>query len=204
MNMDKENENKSPAVGLFGGTFNPIHNAHIEVAKKALKQFELSKVLFIPSKIPPHKMEEPIPDANLRFQMVKLAVEDHPNFEVSKVEVDREGPSYTIDTVGEMKRKHSGQLHFIIGSDALAEIHTWKSPRKLLKACSFIVAPRKGIGPEHFENDYYRNADICFLKMSEIHISSSQIRERLKKNLSLDTLVPGKTKKFIQEKEIYA
>ncbi len=204
MNIDKENAAKSPVLGLFGGTFNPIHNAHIEVAKKALKQFGLSKVIFIPAKIPPHKMDEPMPDANLRFQMVKLAVEDHPNFEVSKVEVDREAPSYTIDTVKEMKRRHSGKLYFIIGSDALADIRTWKSPRELLETCSFIVAPRKGIGPEYFRKDYYRGADIHFLEMSEIHISSSQIREMFKKNLSLDTLVPEKTKKFIREKGIYA
>lgn len=203
MNTDKEPVKKDDKLGLFGGTFNPIHNAHMEVAKKALDQFDLRRVIFIPAKVPPHKMDEPMPNANLRYQMVKLAVEDWPRFEVSKVELNREGPSYTIDTINELNTRYSGQLYFIIGSDTLAEIHTWKSPRELLRSCHFIVAPRKGIGPGYFKKDYFQDADLYFLKMEEIHLSSSQIRAMLRQNLSLDTLVPEKTKEFIHKKRLY-
>lgn len=201
--MNKRTEKKDDKIGLFGGTFNPIHNAHIEVARKALEQFRLSKVIFIPAKVPPHKIDEPMPDANLRFQMVKLAVQDHPKFEVSSIELDREGPSYTIDTIEKLEKVYSGKLYFIIGADALAEIHGWKSPQKLLKLCSFIVACRKGIGPGYFDKSFFHHADLHFLKMDEIQVSSSKIRAMFRQNLSLDTLVPERSKEFIEEKGLY-
>lgn len=141
--------NTSTDVGLFGGTFNPIHNAHLEVAEKALKQYELSKVIFIPSKIPPHKQNEDIPSARSRYEMVEIAIEGNEDFLVSDVEMNRCGPSYTVDTINQLL-KDFPNLSFIVGADNLIHIETWKSPETLLNLCPFIVAPRRGYGPEDF------------------------------------------------------
>lgn len=189
-------------VGLFGGTFNPIHNAHLEVAQNAINQFGFEKVIFIPSKLPPHKQAKKIPAPEIRYQMVQLAIQPNPKFDISSIELNREGPSYTIDTVKEYK-KRVDDLAFIVGADNLSEIETWKSPHQLLECCPFIVAPRGGVGKDHFQGDIFKGKDIRFLDMAEIELSSTEIRQRYKQGLAVDNLLPQAVKNYIEEQQLY-
>ncbi len=192
----------SSRVGLFGGTFDPIHNAHLEVARQSLVQEDLDKVILIPSKHPPHKTEKGMTPANLRYEMVDLAIEGKPSLEVSPVEINREGPSYTIDTLREMEQVYD-DIAFIVGADNLINIDTWKSPERLLNSCPFIVAPRGGILEGDFEKDIFQGKDLRFLNMSEISLSSTEVRERIVEGESVDGMVPEEVFEFIVKKGLY-
>lgn len=189
-------------VGLFGGTFNPIHNAHLKVAKQALAQMDLAKVIFIPSKIPPHKDAEGIPPADRRYEMVKLAIQGEENFEVSDVEIKRSGPSYTVDTIEQMKDKYE-RVAFIVGADNLLKIDTWKQPEKLLDSCPFIVAPRHGQGAEDLQKGIFEGKDIRFLDMEEIDLSSTKIRKSFQNDAAVDGLVPEPVRRYIEKEGLY-
>lgn len=189
-------------VGLFGGTFDPIHNAHLDVARQALVQMELDKVILIPSKHPPHKTEEGMTSADIRYKMVRLAVEDGVGLDVSPVEINRKGPSYTVDTLKEMKNLFD-EIMFIVGADNLIKIDTWKNPEELLNMCPFVVAPRGGILKDDFQGSIFQGKDIRFLKMSEISLSSTEVRERMKDGQSVDGLVPEKVLNFIVDEGLY-
>lgn len=189
-------------VGLFGGTFDPIHNAHLDVARQALVQMELDKVILIPSKHPPHKTEEGMTVARLRYKMVQLAVEERNGLDVSPVEINREGPSYTIDTLKEMKELFD-KIMFIVGADNLINIDTWKQPEELLNTCPFVVAPRGGILKQDFQGGIFRGKDLRFLNMSEISLSSTEVRERISENQSVKGMIPEKVLSFIREKRLY-
>ncbi len=192
----------SSRVGLFGGTFDPIHNAHLEVARQSLAQMNLSKVILIPSKHPPHKSEEGMTEAEIRYEMVKLAIKGKEELEVSPVEINRKGPSYTIDTLEEMKEVY-GNIAFIVGADNLINIDTWKEPEKLLESCPFIVAPRGGILRGDFEKEIFEGKDLRFLNMSEISLSSTEVRQRIMEGQPVDGMVPEKVREFIRKNEIY-
>lgn len=189
-------------VGLFGGTFDPIHNAHLDVARQALVQMDLDQVILVPSKHPPHKTEEGMTRARLRYRMVQLAVEDRVGLDVSPVEINREGPSYTVDTLKEMKEVFD-EIMFIVGADNLINIDTWKNPEELLNICPFVVAPRGGILKEDFTGSIFKGKDIRFLKMSEISLSSTEVRERISDGQAVDGLVPERVLNFIMEKDLY-
>jgi len=189
-------------VGLFGGTFDPIHNAHLEVARQSLAQMKLRKVIFVPSKHPPHKSEEGMTDAETRYRMVDIAIDGKEKLEVSPVEINRTGPSYTIDTLKEMKEVY-GDIAFIVGADNLINIDTWKEPEKLLNSCPFIVAPRGGILKGDFEKDIFKGKDIRFLNMSEISLSSTEVRERIIQGQPVDGMVPESVRDFIRANDLY-
>lgn len=135
-------------IGLFGGTFNPIHNGHLQVAKEVKDGFPLDKIIFFPSAIPPHKKSDKIISASDRMEMLRIALSNTSGltemFEISDIEVKRSGPSYTIDTVNEyrLKMAEDNKLYLLMGIDAFFEIHTWKSYLDLFDLISFIVMPR--------------------------------------------------------------
>lgn len=192
----------SSRVGIFGGTFDPIHKAHLEVARQAVIQMDLDKIILVPSKHPPHKNEKGITRAEIRYEMVKLAVEDKRNMEVSSVEIERTGPSYTVDTLKEMDEIYD-EIMFVVGADNLINIKTWKKPEELLEMCPFVVAPRGGVLEEDFQDEIFRGKDLRFLDMSEISLSSTEVRERFVEGQSVDGLVPEKVIEFILEKDLY-
>jgi len=192
----------SSRVGLFGGTFDPIHRAHLEVARQSLIQMDLDKVILVPSKHPPHKDEKGLTGAELRYRMVELAIEDREAMEVSAVEIEREGPSYTVDTLKEMEKIYD-EIMFIVGADNLINIKTWKKPEELLQMCPFVVAPRGGVLEEDFHEEIFNGKDLRFLNMSEISLSSTEIRERIADGQSVDGLVPGKVLDLIEKKGLY-
>lgn len=151
--MSQESENSplttrhSPLkVGLFGGSFNPIHNCHLTIAHHVHERMRLSQVLFVPTGDPPHKQDGSLAPANVRYEMVRLAIADSPVFGVSDIETRRKGKSYSIDTVRAVQHRYgsSAELFFIIGLDAFLDFPTWREPHELLTICHFVVVPRPG------------------------------------------------------------
>jgi len=190
-------------VGLFGGTFNPLHNAHIEVARTALEQYELSRIVFIPNGIPPHKEHVLGADKEARFEMVQLATESIPEFTVSRIEVDREGPSYTIDTIRALKDDYPQGICFIVGADRLLKLDTWKEPHELLRSVPFVIAPRSGVSLDVFDVSPFREAVIVPLQMEDVDLSSSVLRERVQRGESICEWVPKQVAEYIEEHKHY-
>lgn len=215
-------------IGLFGGTFNPIHNGHLRAALEVKTHFGLKKILLIPAAIPPHKKGAPVAGAADRLEMLRLAAAGTPDFEISGIELQRSGPSYTIDTVNQFKKifPQSSRLFLIIGCDAFLEIHTWHFYRDLLQSIPFIIISRPGstrgdnreeIGTylkSQISADYefspdkacYRpqNGPLLFIcSVTTLDISSTRIRELLKQGESIRFLVPPQVEDFIQRKGLY-
>ena len=190
-------------VGLFGGTFNPLHNAHLLVAERALQQYALSEVVFIPSGIPPHKQVEDGIDKEDRYEMVGQAIASNSRFSVSRIEIDREGPSYTIDTIRSLKRVYLQGVCFIVGADLLLQIETWKEPQELLASVPFIIAPRDGVCKEAFLRPTFDRAELHFLAMKEVDLSSSWVRERVKDGEAIQDWVPPVIAEYIEQHGFY-
>jgi len=188
---------------LFGGTFNPLHNAHLIVAEKALEQFELKEVIFIPSGIPPHKEVADGVSKEDRYEMVRRAIAGRPRFSVSRIEIDRDGPSYTIDTIRALRGKYPQGLCFIVGADLFSQIETWKEPKALLRSVPFIVAPRDGIKKDTFALPPFDQAEIHFLEMKEVDLSSTWVREAVREGKEFTRLVPSAVADYIREHGLY-
>ena len=188
-------ENK---IGILGGSFDPVHLGHLVLAEYALTECKLDKVLFIPNRIPNLK-QPPQATAHHRYRMVKLAIQDNPRFEISDIEIKREGISYTYDTVIALKKKlKNAKLFFIIGSDAYNSLPKWKNFKKLIAEIEFIVAIRP-------DSKIKKIPQVKFqvLSIPEIAISSSYIRERVEKGMSIRYLVPDGVWQYICEYKLY-
>jgi len=129
-------------IGLLGGTFNPIHNCHLQIAQEILQRFPLDEILFIPSGIPPHKVDPDIPSGLHRLEMTRVAVAPYPRFRVLDIEVVRKGPSYSVDTLHLLRSQLDGELFFILGVDAFLDIESWKEAERLPELCHLIVVSR--------------------------------------------------------------
>ncbi|MBQ7763963.1 nicotinate (nicotinamide) nucleotide adenylyltransferase [bacterium] len=169
-------------ICIFPGTFNPIHEGHLKMAEFALEKFKFEKIIFIPAYIPPHKEI----DSSLsehRYNMVKLAIEKNPKFEISDIEYKNEGKSYSLITVKKIMEQYciKDRLNFIIGTDAFAKIESWYKAEDLKKLVHFIVFPRKGD-----EINGFKDWDWELTDMNYIDISSTEIREGVKKNKDLE------------------
>jgi nicotinate-nucleotide adenylyltransferase len=211
-------------IGLFGGTFDPIHWGHLRSAEEVSETFELDRILFIPASIPPHKRGETATPARDRLQMVRLAAARNPRFRVSTVEISRPGVSYSIDTIRHFaERKSEGDsLFFIIGLDAFREIGSWKNFTEIFPLCDFIVTSRPGSK----DNDPLRGTGVAvkklfcydlkrgnykhlsgtrifFIKLTDIAISASGIRERVKEGKSIRYLVPSRVETYIKKRGLY-
>ncbi|MGE0269011.1 MAG: nicotinate-nucleotide adenylyltransferase [Candidatus Omnitrophota bacterium] len=186
-------------IGLLGGTFNPIHNGHLALAQTALEGLKLDKVIFIPAKLPVHKEPGVLISAFERFAMVELAIKGYHHFDISDVEIKREGKSYSIDTVKHFKKIFTkDKLFFIIGSDTYARLHTWKKIDELVRLTSFVCINRPGINPRNKEKN-------CrYLEMPELNISSSYIRKRVSRKLPVGYMLPKDVDLYIKRKKIYS
>lgn len=203
-------------VGIMGGTFNPIHLGHVNLAKAAYEQFGLDKVIFIPTGHPPHKKGSVIVSDEHRMKMVELAIEDYPYFEASDMEIKREGNTYTYDTLKELKSQNTqDEIYFIIGADSLFNLEKWFKPSEILKMCVMVAADRDDIPEEEFQAkiDYFNekfSADIRPLKVPMLDISSTEIRNAMKDNTLTNAdnvnieLIDSKVLSYIQENKLYA
>jgi len=190
-------------VGLFGGTFNPLHNAHLRVAGVALAQFELSQVLFIPNGIPPHKGPLAGISGEDRYRMVEAALQRYERFGASRIEIDREGPSYTIDTIRALKDDYPQGVCFIVGADRLLDITTWREPEALLQSVPFLIAPREGMSLGAFARPPFDEAETYALEMEEVDLSSSWVREKVARGEEIAEWVPPEVEAYISDNGLY-
>jgi nicotinate-nucleotide adenylyltransferase len=189
-------------VGLFGGAFDPPHRAHLLVAQQALAQCGLKRVLFIPNGVPPEKAGR-CETKEDRFRMVQLLVRGRRGLSASRIEIDREGPSYTIDTIRTMKDDCPEGLCFILGADRLLGIETWKDSRMLLRSVAFVVAPRDGIPWSVFGGPPYDEAALCPLDMEPVDLSSSFVRAKVANGEAIEEWVPRGVAAYVRSRGLY-
>ena len=186
-------------IGILGGTFDPIHIAHIIGAQKVKEDFGLNKTIFIPTYIPPYK-ELPKASPEDRLNMTRLAVRDNPDFEVLDIEIKRKGVSYTIDTIRELNSIYTNsKLYLIMGKDEAQFFMSWKEPEKLASLCSFILLTRKGYKgklPKILEQK-------ALFYQLDIDVSSTKIRQMIKESRPVDHLLTKEVENYIKEKHLY-
>lgn len=197
---------KGDKIGIIGGTFDPIHNGHLVIASCAADAYDLDHVIFIPSAVPPHKIGKKITPVENRYEMTLLATLDNPRFSVSKVEMEREGSSYTVDTIKYFRDLYPEQeIYFITGADTIVEIDTWKNPHELMQMVHFIAAVRPGYTFEGLAKDFYqKNRErILLLETPEMGISSTGIRERVQARRTIQYLVHPSVERYIEKFQLY-
>ncbi len=197
------------ALGLMGGTFDPIHYGHLIAAELSRCEFGLDRVLFIPAARPPHKEMETVLEAGHRLQMVKMAIAGNPAFEISTLEQERQGLSYTIDTVEYYLRRFPGiELFFIMGMDSLLLFDTWRDYRRLAGLCRFIVVTRPGYAMEADNPALANLPPVLWEKLSALEIpgmdiSSSDIRQRVRQNYPIKYMLPPAVEEYILRHALY-
>jgi len=198
-------------IGIMGGTFNPIHKGHLALARAAREEFALDQVVFIPSGNPPHKKASEIIDKEDRYQMVKIALRGNPGYFASRIELDRPGFSYAVDTFNALKRHYgkSAKLFYIMGLDSINEILEWRKPLELFKLCEFIVGTRPGTRLRTFRRlvkfpPLQKEVDKIHLMELKENISASEIRERVREGKSVSRLIPRVVERYIRRKGLYS
>jgi nicotinate-nucleotide adenylyltransferase len=215
-------------LGIFGGTFNPVHFGHLAAAEEIRDRLKLDQVLFVPSSLPPHKHEEQIPPAVQRLEMVRLAVAGNGRFRVSDIEVRRGGTSYTVDTIEGLHQAHPGaELYFITGLDSFLEIRTWRDWERLLSLCCFVVLSRPGYRFVDLRSvEFMKEAEkelqaldagttdrarvqagpysVCLERIPFYDISSTDIRARVAQGRSIKYHLPDAVETYIIDNKLYA
>ena len=194
-------------IGLFGGTFDPPHAGHIELALSVCDKMSLDKIIFIPAGNPPHKQNIQKTDKLHRYRMVQLATKNYPQFEVSDFDIKNEKPNYSYITINHFKEKYpDSKVFFIIGADSLRDLPFWVNYRELATMCTFIVVPRPGVS----ENDYFKNfspddpmPELLFLEDFSYDLSSTQLREKLAQGIAENCDMPEGVKEYIQANNLY-
>lgn len=196
-------------IGIIGGTFDPIHNGHLIIAEYARTSLNLDKVLFIPSGMHPFKDNKNITDAKHRMEMILLAIDSNIYFEASSLEINRTGITYTIDTISSLKEKYpKDDLYFIFGLDILFELDKWEKIEQLNQLCKFVLFDRPSkedlkIYERIVELKSSYNIDIKMVRSPIIDISSTEIRERVRKKISIRYLVPEVVEEYILNNKLY-
>jgi len=189
-------------IGILGGTFDPLHLGHLVLAEQVKEKLRLDRVIFIPCFTPPHKTCRRLSPAKDRFEMTRLAIQDNPSFSISDMELKRKGISYTVDTLRELKRSYSkSEIYFLTGSDVLDEIHTWKNPEQICELAQVVIARRPGFDEIDPENHFAKKS--ILVDITGVDLSSTQIRERVKKGRSIKYLVPDVVEAYIKKKKLY-
>lgn len=195
--------------GMMGGTFNPIHLAHLYIAYEAKETLNLDKVIFMVAGNPPHKKESQVIDSNYRYDMVKMAIKDYSGFEISDYEIQKQGYSYTYETLKYLKGDEGDvEVFFIAGADSLMDIEKWKNPELVLSNCTFVAFNRGDYSKEILEEqkkklqDKY-NSNIILLDISNLDISSSMIRERIINRKRVDFFIPDNVIEYIEKNNLY-
>jgi nicotinate-nucleotide adenylyltransferase len=195
------------SVGLLGGTFDPVHHGHLAIAEEARETLGLERVWFVPASLPPHKPGQPVTPAEDRLAMLRAAVDGNPAFDVSEVELDRGGPSYTVDTLSELRAAGVIDPWFILSAEALAGFPGWREPDRILELCRLAVVPRSGTEPldaAWVETAFPGRAGrVRFLAGPLLPISGSVVRRRAAAGRSVRYLVPDPVAAYIAAHRLY-
>ena len=196
-------------IGILGGTFDPVHNGHIKVAETVKVQLDLAKVVFVPAGQPWLKSARPVSPAERRVEMLRLAIAGRPGFELSLIEINRPGPSYTVDTVKELRSKTGtgDEYYFILGRDSLSQLPHWKEPNRIIQLCRLVSVPRPGSKlPDFKELETLipgLSSCLVLLDKPEIDVSATQIRKRVAEGLSISGLVSEAVAEYIKQYKLY-
>jgi nicotinate-nucleotide adenylyltransferase len=196
-------------VGIFGGTFDPIHIGHLVLAEQCREQCQLDEVWFVPAAQPPHKRDAVISPAKARCEMIEFAISGQPQFQLCTAEIDRAGPSFTVTTLEQLHSKHPDhELFLLIGADSLRDLPLWREPRKILELAT-VVAVNRGGRPEPDRtmiNDRLGSdihSRLRFVEMPGIDVSASDIRRRVASGRSIRYLVPRAVETFIHQRNLF-
>lgn len=186
-------------IGILGGAFNPIHIGHLTIAEIVRERLRLDKVIFVPSNLSPHKSNKNIASAKDRFHMVNLAIKDNPHFSVSDYEIKKQGKSYSIETVSYLRGRYpkGTKLFFIIGSDLLPTLYTWKRINEILKIVSFVSVNRPGF------RERKSRIKVKSIYVPGLQTSSSFVRKRITSGKTVKYLVPKEVLRYINKKKLY-
>ena len=190
-------------ICIFGGTFDPPHIGHLLIAQTVCEVEDFDKILFVPAYSPPHKNQ--ITDIEHRINMVKIAIRDNPKFEYSDVDVIRKGTSYTFDTIEDIKKRMNvskDEIYYLIGSDSLIDFKNWKKPRKILREAKVIVAIRPGFSPSDIP--HWILQEVHFANIPRFELSSSTIRSRWIKDLTIRYMVTLPIWDYINKNKLYS
>lgn len=194
-------------IGLFGGTFDPVHIGHIALAGQVLTEYNLDRIIFLPTGNPPHKKTLDITDKMHRYRMVQLACEGNPRFCVSDYEIIKKTPNYSYQTVGDFKKMYpEDELFFIVGGDSFRDFPKWMEYEKLMGLCTFIVVSRPGIPPEAYFEKFRGDEKpprVFFLKHASYDVSSTQIREALYQKEFPEGMLSPEVAAYIREHQLY-
>ena len=192
-------------LGVMGGTFDPVHHGHLLTAEEAAVQFGLAQVVFVPTGQPWMKQEGEVSAAEHRYLMTVIATASNPRFAVSRTEIDRVGPTYTVDTLRSLKEENAdAELFFVTGADAMLEIFQWKDPAEILLMAHFIAATRPGYDLAHFEAEAPTALpNVSVMNIPALAISSTDIRQRVREGRPIRYLVPEGVKSSIEKASLY-
>ena len=196
-------------VGIMGGTFDPIHNGHLIIAQGAQESYDLDEILFVPSGTPWLKDISKVLNKKTRVSLTGLAIEDNPFFALSTIEIDREGNSYSYETLEVLREQNpTVEYYFIMGADSLFEIETWKNPDKLMKSCTLLVAVRNDFDEKRLQEQMTYltekyEAHIEVLHTPRIDISSTEIRQKVAEGKSIRYMVPDPVIQYISKLHLY-
>jgi len=193
----------------MGGTFDPIHYGHLVIANEVLFKFDLQKIIFVPTGNPPHKRSAALADAYHRYMMVQFATMTNPSFDVSNIEVEKDGISYTVDTIRELKNNYiDTKLYFITGTDAVLDLPNWKDPEEILNLCTFISVNRPGYVTDTLDDKLDRlmekyKGEILSIRAPQLKISSTDIRNRIQEGRPTKYLLPENVEQYIFKNGLY-
>ncbi|HUV55898.1 MAG TPA: nicotinate-nucleotide adenylyltransferase [Dehalococcoidales bacterium] len=196
-------------IGVLGGTFDPIHQGHLVIAEEVVTRLNLAEILFVPAGQPWLKMDYPVSAAEHRVQMVRLAIAGKPGFKLSTMEIERAGPTYTVDTIVQLQAQLGAgtELFFILGWDNLNELPQWREPARLVKLCHLVAVPRPNYPLPDLNSLEAAipglTSSTIILDTPEIDISASEIRQRVAQGLSISHLVPEPVDRYIREHRLY-
>lgn len=191
-------------IGIFGGSFNPIHNGHIYIAREVKKKLSLDRIIFVPTGFAPHKDNSDFAPKTDRFNMVKLSIGDE--FEISDIEIKKAVPCYAVDTMSELKNVYcDDDLYYIIGADSLRDFLTWKDPEKLFSMLNIVVVDRENTDIDKIAREYRESygAEIFVCHIKPVDISSTQIRKELRENKNVGEYIPRIVWEYIKKHKLY-
>jgi nicotinate-nucleotide adenylyltransferase len=196
-------------IGVLGGTFDPVHLGHIKMAEEARDSLGLAEVIIVPAGQPMSKSIGQITHPKSRIKMLRLAVAGRPQLKVSSIEIERPGPSYTVDTLAALKKQYGSQaeIYFILGWDSLAQLADWREPERIIGMCYLVAVPRPGWSRpslEALEKDIPGiSKKVIFMDKPKLDISASAIREMAARGESIERLVPGPVAEYIKKHKLY-